>query len=194
MNPNVPVESILAALSNKKRLEMLNYIYKEKFLIKNELITHFNLQRAGLDFHLSALEDAGLIGSSEMKIKGRKYVFIYPKATWKIDLDPVETTSLQALLPSEMSETEFHELAESFWTEANEIKDPQTIKKVLESLASRLGSESSDYFCKRCGNGIGIVKCRQCLELYCNECTKIIKKRDGSIIMLCYECIADQFS
>lgn len=194
MDDSPPVETILKAISNKKRLEILNYIHEEKFLIKNELITHFNLQRAGLDFHLTALEEAGLIGLAEIKIKGRKYVFVYPKATWKIDLESVETASLQDLLPPVIAESDFHELADSFCTGSDEIKNQRTIKKVLGSLANRLGSESPDYHCKRCGRGPGIIKCAECTGLYCTDCAKIIKKRDGRKITLCYDCIADQFS
>ena len=62
------VEMVLKAISNKKRLEILECIQEEKFLIKGELIDRFNLQRAGLDFHLSALEEAGLIGLLEKPV------------------------------------------------------------------------------------------------------------------------------
>ncbi|MFW9991600.1 MAG: hypothetical protein ACFFD4_06040 [Candidatus Odinarchaeota archaeon] len=137
MNPKPSVEAILTALSNKKRLELLNFIYEEKFLIKNDLITRFILQRAGLDFHLSTLVDSGLIGQSEIKIRGRRYVFVYPRATWKIKLESVETISLHAKLPSNLSESEFNEVAESFWNESSDIKDPQTIRKILSVIYSR---------------------------------------------------------
>ena len=187
-------EAIFKAISNTKRLEIFTYIQNEKFLIKTELITHFNLQRAGLDFHLASLEEAGLIGLLEIRIKGRKFVFVYPKATWKIDLEPVETASLGDSIPPEISEDDFHKLAEGFWTDTSSIKNPQTIKKVLSSLATRLGSEPSEFNCHRCGNEPGIMKCSECLELYCIECAEIIQKTDGRKVALCYDCIADQFS
>ncbi len=193
METDPSIETILKAISNKKRLEIFNYIQDEKFLIKNELITHFGLQRAGLDFHLYALEEAGLIGLLETKIKSRKFVFVYPKATWRIDLDLVETSSLQDFIPSELSENDFHKLIESFWIDSSEIKDPQTIRKVLKSLAIRLGSDT-DYYCQRCRNEFGIMKCSECQKLFCSECAEIIKKTDGKKIALCYDCITDQFS
>ena len=194
MKSDTSLETILKAISNKKRLEIFNYIVNEKFLIKTDLITHFNLQRAGLDFHLTALKEAGLIGLLEIKIKGRKYVFVYPKATWRIDLDLVETNSLQDFLPSELVENDFPQLTERFWIDSSLIKNPQTIKKILESLVIKLGSDSSDYYCQRCKSEPGIMKCSECLKLYCTECAEIIKKPDDAKITLCYDCIADQFS
>lgn len=193
MKSDSSLETILKAISNKKRLKIFNYIVNEKFLIKTDLITHFDLQRAGLDFHLTALEEAGLIGFLKIKIKGRKYVFVYPKATWRIDLDLVETASLQNFIPPELSENDFHKLAENFWIDSSAIKDPQTIRKVLKSLAIRLGSDT-DYYCQRCRNEFGIMKCSECQKLFCSECAEIIKKTDGKKIALCYDCITDQFS
>lgn len=194
MKINPPVETILKAISNKKRLEILNFIQEEQFLIKNDLITHFGLQRAGLDFHLASLEEARLIGLLEIRIRGRKFVFVFPKATWKIDLDLVETASLQDLIPTELSENDFQKLTERFWTDSSTVRNPQTIKKILESLATRLGSDKSDYSCQRCGKDLGIMKCSECQNLYCVECAEIIEKTDGSKLTLCYECIADKFS
>ena len=194
MESVTPLETILKAISNKKRLEILNYITEEEFLIKSELITHFALQRAGLDFHLTALEEARLIGLLEIKIKGRKYVFVYPKATWKVDLDLLETSSLQDLLPSELLEDNFPKLTEQFWVKSNVIKNPQTIKKILEKLVSKLGSDSLEYYCQRCKTEPGIMKCFECSKLYCTECAEIIKKSDDAKITLCYDCIANQFS
>ena len=194
MESDNSLETILKAISNKKRLEIFDYIVKEKFLIKTELITHFDLQRAGLDFHLTALEEAGLIGLLEIKIKGRKYVFVYPKATWKIDLELVETHTLQDFLPTELGEDNFTKLTERFWTGSSVIENPQTIKRILESLARKLGSDSSDYYCQRCKNEPGIMKCLECLKLYCPECAEIIQKTDNAKITLCYDCIANQFS
>ncbi|MHA2247659.1 MAG: hypothetical protein ACXADY_22110, partial [Candidatus Hodarchaeales archaeon] len=129
-----------------------------------------------------------------IRIRGRKLVFAYPKAIWRINLDTVETASLQDFLPSDFSENDLHKLAESFWIDSSPIKNPITIKKVLGSLAIRLGSESSEYNCQRCGNEPGIMKCSECLNLFCTECAEIIKKTDGRKITLCYECIADKFS
>jgi DNA-binding transcriptional ArsR family regulator len=194
MKSDTSLETILKAISNKKRLEIFNYITNEKFLIKTELITHFKLQRAGLDFHLTALEEAGLIGLLEIRIKGRKYVFVHPKATWRIDLDLVETNTLQDLLPSELVENDFPKLTERFWIDSSAIKNPQTKKRILESLAMKLGSDSSDYYCQRCTSELGIMKCSGCLKLYCTECAEIIKKPDNAKITLCYDCIANQFS
>lgn len=194
MKSDTSLEMILKAISNKKRSEIFDYIVNEKFLIKTELITHFSLQRAGLDFHLTALEEAGLIGLLEIKIKGRKYVFVYPKATWRIDLDLIETNSLQDFLPSELVESEFPKLTERFWIDSSVIKNPQTIKKILESLAIKLGSDPSDYYCQRCKNEPGIMKCSECLKLYCIECAEIIEKPDDAKITLCYDCIANKFS
>ena len=194
MESDPSIEAILKAISNKKRLEIFDYIQNEKFLIKNELITHFNLQRAGLDFHLASLEEAGLIGLLEIRIKGRKFVFVYPRAAWKIDLELVETNSLSEIIPPEISENDFRKLTESLWTNASTIKNPQTIKKVLESLVTKLGSEPSEFNCHRCGNEPGIMKCSECSELFCVECAEIIKKTDGRRVALCYDCIADQFS
>ena len=194
MKSNTSLEKILKAVSSTKRLEIFDYIVNEKFLIKTELITHFNLQRAGLDFHLTALEEAGLIGLLEIKIKGRKYVYVYPKATWKIDLEITETNLLQESLPSELMESEFVKLTEQLWTDSSLMKYPQTIKKVLESLAVKLSSNSTDYYCKRCNNQLGIMKCFDCRNLYCTECAEIIKKSDGVQITLCYDCISNQFS
>jgi DNA-binding transcriptional ArsR family regulator len=194
MKSDIPLEKILKAVSSKKRLEIFNYILNEKFLIKTELITYFNLQRAGLDFHLTALEEAGLIGLLEIKIKGRKYVYVYPKATWRIDLEVVETKALQDTLPQELVEDNFFKLTEQFWTDSNLMKYPQTIRKILESLAGKLKSNSSDYHCQRCNNQLGIMKCQDCSQLFCPECAEIIKKADGVKITLCYDCISAQFS
>ena len=194
MKSDTTLETILKAISNKKRLEIFNYILHEKFLIKTELITYFDLQRAGLDFHLSALEEAGLIGLLEMKIRGRKYVFVYPKATWRVDLELLEISSLHDLLPSELVEDDFPKLTEQFWVDSGAIKNTQTIKKVLEKLALKLGSDSSEYNCQRCENEPGIMKCSKCSKLYCTECAEIIRKADGTKIALCYDCIANQFS
>ena len=194
MKSEVSLEAILKAVSNKIRLEIFDYIIEEKFLIKSDLITRFGLQRAGLDFHLTALEDAGLIGLLEIKIKGRKYVFVYPKATWKINLDLLETSSLQEFLPSELIESDFPKLTERFWIDSSVIKNPHTIKKILESIAIKLGSNSSDNFCQRCNNSLGIMKCSKCQKLFCTECAKIIIRSDKTKITLCYDCISDQFS
>ncbi|UCG04553.1 MAG: helix-turn-helix domain-containing protein [Candidatus Heimdallarchaeota archaeon] len=194
MQSDISLETILKAISNKKRLEIFDYITKEEFLIKTELITHFGLQRAGLDFHLTALEEAGLIGLLEIKIKGRKYVFIFPKATLRIDLDLLETSSLQDFFPSKLLEDDFSNFTEQFWVESSAIKDPQTIKKILEKLVSKLGKDSSEYYCQRCKNEPGIMKCSECLKLFCTECAKIIEKKDDAKITLCYDCIEDQFS
>jgi DNA-binding transcriptional ArsR family regulator len=194
MKSDTSLETILKAISNKKRLDIFNYILNEKFLIKTELITHFELQRAGLDFHLSALEEAGLIGLFEMKIKGRKYVFVYPKATWRINLEVLEISSLQDLLPSELIEADFPKLTEQFWVDSGVITNPQTIKKVLQKLVLKLGSDTSEYNCQRCENEPGIMKCSKCSKLYCTECAEIIRKADGTKIALCYDCIANQFS
>ena len=194
MESDTSLETILKAISNKKRLEIFRYIVDEEFLIKTQLITHFSLQRAGLDFHLTALEEAGLIGLLEIKIKGRKYVFVYPKATWRIDLDLVETNSLPEFLPSELVVKDFPKLTERFWIGSSEIKNPQTIKKILESLAIKLGSGSLDYYCQRCKSEPGIMKCSECLKLYCTECAEIIKKPDDVKVTLCFDCIANQFS
>ncbi len=194
MKSEASIETILKAISNKIRLEILDYIIEEKFLIKNNLITHFKLQRAGLDFHLATLEEAGFIGLLEIKIKGRKYVFVYPKATWKINLDLLETKRLQDFLPSELIENDFPNLTERFWIGSSEIKNPHTIKKILESLAIKLGGHSSDNFCQRCKNALGIMKCSKCLKLYCTECAKIIIRSDKAKITFCYDCISDQFS
>jgi DNA-binding transcriptional ArsR family regulator len=194
MKSDTSLEKILKAVSSKKRLELFNYIVNEKFLIKTELITHFNLQRAGLDFHLTALEEAGLIGLLEIKIKGRKYVYVYPKATWKIDLEIVETNALQDTLPQELVEDDFFKMTELFWADSNLKKYPQTIRKILESLALKLKSNASDYYCQRCNNHLGIMKCHECSKLFCPECAEIIKKSDGMRITLCYDCISNQFS
>ncbi|MFX0125068.1 MAG: hypothetical protein ACFFAE_15660 [Candidatus Hodarchaeota archaeon] len=194
MESDTSLETLLRAISNKKRLEIFDYITNEKFLIKTELITHFNLQRAGLDFHLTALEEAGLIGLLEIKIKGRKYVFVYPKATWRMDLDLVETSSLQDFLPSELVESDFPQLVERFWIDTSVIKNPQIKKRILESLAIKLGSDSSDYYCQRCTSELGVMKCSECMKLYCTECAEIIKKPDDTKITLCYDCIENQFS
>ncbi|MFW9906008.1 MAG: hypothetical protein ACFFFH_16920 [Candidatus Thorarchaeota archaeon] len=194
MKSDTSLETILKAISNKKRLELFNYILEEKFLIKTELITHFGLQRAGLDFHLSALQEAGLIGLLEMKIKGRKYVFVYPKATWRVDLDFLETSSLQDFLPSELVESDFPNLTERFWVDSCAINNPHTIKTILEKLVLRLGSDSLEYYCQRCKNEPGIMKCSKCSKLYCTDCAEIIRKANGTRIALCYDCIASQFS
>ncbi|MFX0015379.1 MAG: hypothetical protein ACFFB2_09765 [Promethearchaeota archaeon] len=194
MENDPSIDTILKAISNKKRLEIFDHILEEKFLIKNELLNRFDLQRAGLDFHLTALEEAGLIGLLDIKIKGRKFVFIYPKATWKIDLDIVETTLLQEFLPSELSGEDFHKLTERLWTDSDLIQNPQTIKKILESLALRLRSGSPGYDCQRCGNEPGIMKCSSCQNLYCTECAEIIRRPNKTKITLCYDCISNQFS
>ena len=194
MKSDSSLEKVLKAVSSKKRLEIFDYIVNEKFLIKTELITRFNLQRAGLDFHLTALEEAGLIGLLEIKIKGRKYVYVYPKATWRIDLEVVETNSLQNSLPPELIEDDFSKLTENFWNDPSLIKYPQTIRKILESLAHKLSSNSTDYYCQRCNNQLGIMKCLDCSKLFCTDCAEIIKKSDGAQITLCYDCIANQFS
>ncbi|MFX1517191.1 MAG: hypothetical protein ACFFC6_12885 [Promethearchaeota archaeon] len=194
MESDTSLETILKAISNKKRLEIFNYIIDEKFLIKTELITRFGLQRAGLDFHLTALEEAGLIGLFEIKIKGRKYVFVYPKATWRVDLDHLETSSLHEFLPAELLEDDFSKLTEQFWVDSSVIKNPQTIKKILEKLVSKIGTDTSEYQCQRCKNEPGIMKCSKCSKLYCTECAEIIRKADGTKITLCYDCIANQFS
>ena len=194
MKPDIPLETILKAISNKKRLEIFNFITNEKFLIKTELITRFSLQRAGLDFHLSALEEAGLIGLFEIKIKGRKYVFVYPKATWRVDLDLLETSSLHEFLPAELQEDDFPKLTEQFWVEFSVIKNPQTIKKILEKIISKMGTDSFEYQCQRCTNEPGIMKCSKCEKLFCTECAKIIKKPDKAKITLCFDCIENQFS
>jgi len=194
MKSEPSLETILKAISNKIRLEIFDYILEEKFLIKSDLITHFELQRAGLDFHLMALEDAGLVGLLEIKIKGRKYVYVYPKANWKINLDLLETNSLQDFLPSELIESDFPNLTERFWIDSSAIKNPHTIKKILESLAMKIGGDSKNNFCQRCKTTLGIMKCAKCLKLFCTECAKIIIRSDKTKITFCYDCISDQFS
>ncbi|MHA2226746.1 MAG: ArsR family transcriptional regulator [Candidatus Hodarchaeales archaeon] len=194
MTENISFAVIIKAISNEKRLEILNFIHKEKFLIKNDLISHFELQRAGLDFHLSSLEEAGLIGVMEIKIKSRKFVFVYPKAEWKISVNSVDTVHLNELIPTTLSEKDFHQIADSLWTTSSLRKNPQTIKKVLKSLVSKFGIFSKDFNCHRCQNEAGIMKCNECDYLYCPDCAKIIKKANGAKLIYCYECIADHFS
>ena len=47
-------ESILKAISNPKRLEIMNYLIRvNNFANKSDLLNEFQLKRAGLDFHLS---------------------------------------------------------------------------------------------------------------------------------------------
>ena len=194
MYHSAPSEVIIKAISNKKRQEIYNFIVESKFIIKSGILNKFDLKRASLDFHLAALEEAELIGIKEIRIKGRKYVYLFPKAKWKIAVTPLETASLQEFLPSDLSEKNFFQLTENSWLNSPSIKDPQTIKTVLESLVIRLGAESEKYKCKRCETELGIIKCSECQKLYCTECAEIINKSNEKKVALCYTCIADQFS
>jgi len=184
---------LIRALANTKRLEILTYINKNIFLTKSELLSEFNLQRAGLDFHLSALEDAGLIGSIDIKINNRKHVFIYPKAVWKIIIAPLETENLNIALPKEISDKSIKMLMESIWTNSS-IKTPSTIKKILLSLISKLETDLSFFRCNLCRSNLGILRCSNCKHYICQNCSDIIDKRGGERIILCDRCIADQFS
>ncbi|MHA1967096.1 MAG: hypothetical protein ACW964_04755 [Candidatus Hodarchaeales archaeon] len=187
-------EAIIKAISNSKRLEIYNFIVQTKFVIKSEILNKFDLKRASLDFHLDSLEEAELIAIKEIRIKGRKYVYLFPKARWKIAVTPLETASLEEFLPSDLSEKEFFLLTENSWLNSPSIKDPQTIRIVLESLAIRLGAESEKYRCKRCETELGIIKCSECQKLHCPECAEIIMKSDEKKVALCYTCITNQFS
>ncbi|MFX0085309.1 MAG: hypothetical protein ACFFAU_06520 [Candidatus Hodarchaeota archaeon] len=187
-------EIIIKAISNSKRLEILTYIQQQKFIIKSDILYRFELKRASLDFHLTTLDEAGLIGLKEIRLNGRKYVFVYPKSTWEISVTDVETAALQEILPSEITQESFQQLTESLWINMNIIKDPQTIKKILEQIVVRLGTESSDHLCPRCESEPGIIKCSECQKIFCIECAKIIDKSNGQKISFCYDCIANQFS
>jgi DNA-binding transcriptional ArsR family regulator len=186
--------AIIKAISNRKRLEILEYIKQETFVIKSDILKHFDLKRASLDFHLAVLEEAGLIGIKEIKMKARKYVFIYQKADWEISITETETALIQDLLPSKISEDDFGKLTDSFWVESKVIKDPKIIKNVLSSFAIKMGGEPTEYLCERCGIDPGIMKCSKCHLLFCIECAKIINKTDGRKVVLCFNCIANQFS
>jgi len=191
---NKSSETLLKAISNTTRLEILTFIQQQKFVIKSDILNHFELKRASLDFHLTSLDEAGLIGVKEIRLNNRKYVFVFAKATWKMTLTKVDTAILQDVIPSEITEEGFYQLIESFWIKTTPIKDLNIVKTVLESLSKKLTSESSKYHCNRCETEQGIMKCSECHKLYCTECAKIINKTDGNKTALCYDCISDQFS
>jgi len=195
MNKNES-DLVIKAISNKKRLEILSYIHKERLLIKNDLLQHFELQRAGLDFHLSALEEAGLIGLKDIKIKGRKNVFIYPKAKWKIFLEPIELNHLNELLPMEITSTEdFQGVLEHFWTDSEILENQQIAKKILGTFITKIGDLGGLITCYRCRNEPGIMKCVECSNFYCISCAEIIHRQaDNLKVILCYDCISNQFS
>ncbi len=194
MKTNTANDRLLKAISNNIRRDIFDYILKEKFVIKSEIITQFNLQRAGLDFHLTALEEAGLIGLLEIKIKGRKYVYVYPKSIWKIELESLETYALHEALPPEVTITEFPQLAEKLWLNSSIIKNPETIKRILESITAKLDDNTTTILCHRCKSNLGIMKCSKCLDLYCTDCAKIILRPDTTKVAFCSDCIADDFS
>ena len=100
-------ELLLKALSNQKRADIFQFIRNQAFLIKNDLLVHFKMHRAGLDHHLDLLTKAGLIGIHEMNIKGKKYVFVFAKAKIQITVTPVESSEIKEVLPSELTVEKF---------------------------------------------------------------------------------------
>lgn len=184
---------LIRAISNNKRLELLNYIYKNPFSIKSDLITEFNFQRAGLDFHLSSLEEAGLIGTMIVKINNRKHVFVFPRAVWKINVNPLETEHLDRIIPSEISIETIESLMETIWFDES-LKNPQIIRSILLSLISKLEMGLNTIMCNLCRSEVAILRCFECRHFICQECSDIINKREGERIILCDRCIADQFS
>ncbi|MHA2246776.1 MAG: hypothetical protein ACXADY_17665 [Candidatus Hodarchaeales archaeon] len=188
MESSTYLELLVKAISNKKRQDILKYIQQEEFLIKKSILGHFNLQQADLDFHLVSLEEAGLIGLTKIKIKDQNYVFVYPKASWEIKIFPLDTAHLTQILPSEISYEDYREATESFWKTLDFIKNPKIIKKVLESLATKL-DDLTKIACYSCRKNIGILKCSICNNVACSECAQIIKKADNSQAILCDNCI-----
>ncbi|MFX0091852.1 MAG: hypothetical protein ACFFBD_08835 [Candidatus Hodarchaeota archaeon] len=190
-------EILLKALSNQKRLEIFRFIREQKIVIKNEVLTHFQMHRAGLDHHLDLLADAGLIELHEITIKNKKYVFLYANADFQIKIAPLETAKLRDFLPQNLSSETFNDLSGNIWL-TEDIKDPILKEKLLTKLSEKLELQPWEYFCNCCRNQAGVMKCSQCGEIVCIECAEIIVRSDGADeankVIFCLNCIASQFS
>ncbi|MFX0065590.1 MAG: hypothetical protein ACFFC7_25745 [Candidatus Hermodarchaeota archaeon] len=190
-------ELLLKALSNQKRREIFRFIQEHKIVIKNELIKHFEMHRAGLDHHLELLINAGLIETQEVTIKNKKYVFAFAIADFQLTITPLETAQMKEIIPQELSVETFERLSEELWL-SEDIKDPIIKEKLLISISEKLELEPRLFFCHVCRNQPGIMKCSRCSDLVCSDCAEIIEKREPGVeqgrVILCLNCIANQFS
>ncbi|MFX1538578.1 MAG: hypothetical protein ACFFDI_30690 [Promethearchaeota archaeon] len=190
-------EALLKALSNQKRLEIFRFIQEHKIVIKNDLIKHFEMHRAGLDHHLELLINAGLIEILEVTIKNKKYVFVFAIADFQLTITPLDTVQIKEIIPQELSEEKFEKLSEELWL-SEDIKDPIIKEKLLLKVSEKLELQPRLYFCHVCRNQPGIMKCSRCGDLVCSNCAEIIEKREADVeqgkVILCLNCIANQFS
>lgn len=192
MSENKENQTLFKAIANQKRFEIYNYIIENDLLIKPDILEHFKLQRAGLDFHLSSLAEAGLIELKNVKIKNRKYVLVYAKSKIKIDLLPLNLKDAINIIPENLSENNYIDLIERIWIN-NEDLGREKIGNLLEKLVERLDLDPLKYTCFLCRNKISTMKCTECEKFICFDCAKIIQKKEDKII-LCDECITEKFS
>jgi hypothetical protein len=183
---------IIKAISNQKRVDMLNFIQEHHFLNKSDLLKVFNEKRAGLDFHLDILKHAGLIASKEIQINNKKHHFLYPLADLNIDVIPHEISTIISLeLPEKISEKDFTQIAADIWTKNY---TSSYIQSILETLILKLEMDPYSYFCYVCRKHPGIVLCDSCSQLVCRKCTRKIEKTDTKTTNLCENCISEKFS
>ncbi|MFW9993482.1 MAG: ArsR family transcriptional regulator [Candidatus Odinarchaeota archaeon] len=189
-----PQEMVLKAYANEKRVEILNYIKKEHLVIKSDIIKQFDLKRAALDHHLNVLAGAGLIEIKDMKINNKQYSFVYPVAEIKVEVLPLLEAEFIASIPEEITKESYQSLTRGLWL-SEENADKSIVSAILTKIIERLDLQMVEYLCWKCREAPGIVTCSNCGKLYCTNCIEIITKAEGDEkIIICYNCIEEQFS